>query len=118
MRTLTGWDKIRSSLKESKRKRVSIRLLDSRLIMEEAMTIAEDTKKIAFRESRLRSLVKSLGYRIISTAGTGILTWIITRDIRETVSITLIIQVFLVILYYSYERIWIKINWGRKVETI
>ncbi len=82
------------------------------------MPITEDAKNLAFKESRLRSLVKSLGYRIISIAGTGILTWVITRDIRETVSITLIIQVFLVILYYSYERIWVKINWGRKVETI
>ncbi len=82
------------------------------------MPITEDVKNLAFRESRLRSLVKSLSYRIISIAGTGILTWVITRDIRETVSITLIIQVFLVILYYSYERIWVKINWGKKVETI
>ncbi len=81
------------------------------------MPITEDAKNLTFRESRLRSLVKSLGYRIISMAGTGILTWVITRDIRETVSITLIIQVFLIILYYSYERIWVKINWGRKVET-
>ncbi len=82
------------------------------------MPITEDAKNLTFRESRLRSLVKSLSYRIISIAGTGILTWVITRDIRETVSITLIIQVFLVILYYSYERIWVKINWGRKVETL
>ena len=82
------------------------------------MPIIGDAKNLAFRESRLRSLVKSLGYRIISIAGTGILTWVITRDIGETVSITLIIQVFLVILYYSYERIWVRINWGRKVETL
>ncbi|MFC1980190.1 DUF2061 domain-containing protein [Chloroflexota bacterium] len=78
----------------------------------------EDTTNLAIRESRMRSVVKSVGYRIISIAGTGILTWVISRDIKETVSITLIIQVFLVILYYSYERIWIKISWGRKVETV
>ena len=77
------------------------------------MLITEDAKNLAYRESRLRSLVKSLGYRIISIAGTGVLTWVITRDFRETVSITLIIQAFLIILYYSYERIWVKINWGR-----
>ncbi len=82
------------------------------------MPVTEDAKNLTLRESRLRSLVKSLGYRIISIAGTGILTWVITRDIRETISITLIIQVFLIILYYSYERIWVKINWGRKVDTI
>ncbi|MFC1980479.1 DUF2061 domain-containing protein [Chloroflexota bacterium] len=82
------------------------------------MPITEDAKNLAIRESRLRSVVKSVGYRIISIAGTGILTWVISRDIKETVSIALIIQVFLVILYYSYERIWVKINWGRKLETV
>ena len=80
------------------------------------MQITEDTKMLAFRESRLRSLVKSLTYRILSIAGTGILSWVITKDIKETVSITLTIQVFLIILYYSYERIWDKINWGRKIQ--
>ncbi len=82
------------------------------------MQITEDNRKLVFRESRLRSLVKSLAYRIISIAGTGILTWVISKDIIETVSITLVIQVFLIILYYSYERIWDKINWGRGTETI
>jgi len=76
----------------------------------------EDPKNLAFRESRLRSLVKSLTYRILSITGTGILSWVITRDIKETVSITIAIQVFLIILYYSYERIWDKINWGRKMQ--
>ena len=82
------------------------------------MSITEDTRTLAFRESRLRSLVKSLTYRILSIAGTGILSWVITKDIKETVSITLTIQVFLIILYYSSERIWDKIGWGRKIETI
>ena len=80
------------------------------------MPIMEDPKNLAFRESRLRSLVKSLTYRILSITGTGILSWVITRDIKETVSITIAIQVFLIILYYSYERIWDKINWGRKMQ--
>jgi len=80
------------------------------------MPIMEDPKDLAFRESRLRSLVKSLTYRILSITGTGILSWVITKDIKETISITITIQVFLIILYYSYERIWNKINWGRKIR--
>ena len=77
------------------------------------MPITEDTGKSVFRESRKRSLVKALVYRVVSIVGTGVLTWIITRDIQETISITLVIQVFLVVLYYSYERIWDRITWGR-----
>jgi len=70
------------------------------------------------RESRLRSLVKSLIYRVVSLIGTGALTWVITRDIGEAISITLTIQVFLLVLYYAYERIWNKVRWGRETETI
>jgi uncharacterized membrane protein len=77
------------------------------------MPIMEDTRESVFRESRMRSLVKALVYRMVSIVGTGVLTWIITKDIRETISITLVIQVFLVVLYYSSERIWDRINWGR-----
>jgi hypothetical protein len=38
------------------------------------MKMAESPKGWTFRESRSRSLVKSLVYRIISIVGTGILT--------------------------------------------
>jgi tRNA (adenine37-N6)-methyltransferase len=78
------------------------------------MEMAEDPKGWTFRESRSRSLVKSLAYRIVSIAGTGILTWIITGDVTETVSITASVQVFLAMLYYSCERLWNKISWGRQ----
>ena len=80
------------------------------------MPIKEDPKDLVFRESRLRSLVKSLTYRILSITGTGIVSWVITKDIKETISITITIQVFLIILYYSYERMWNKINWGRIIQ--
>ncbi len=70
----------------------------------------------AVKESRLRSLVKSVVYRLISIIGTGLLTWSITGDIGQALSITAVIQVFLIILYYVYERVWNGINWERKVE--
>ena len=82
------------------------------------MAINKHTKTLAVKESRLRSLVKSLIYRVVSIIGTGILTWTITRDVGKAISITLVVQAFLIILYYAYERIWNKINWGRKTEAI
>ena len=92
--------------------------IDSGIIYGGAMPLTEDNTKPAFRESRMRSLMKALVYRILSITGTGILTWAVTEDIREAASITLIIQVFLIILYYSSERIWDRINWGRIIDTI
>ena len=82
------------------------------------MPITDATRKVDFKESRIRSLVKAMVYRIISITGTGILTWAVTEDMGETAIITLVIQVFLIVLYYSSERIWDKISWGRRIEHI
>jgi uncharacterized membrane protein len=67
-------------------------------------------------ETLPRSFVKSLVYRILSLAGTVILSWSITKDVSQTVSITLAVQAFLVVLYFVYERIWNNIRWGRKFD--
>ena len=76
----------------------------------------EDLKNLTFKESLLRSLAKSLTYRISSIIATGIISWVITKDTKEAISITIVMQAFLIVFYYSYERIWDKINWGRKVR--
>jgi uncharacterized membrane protein len=75
-----------------------------------------ENRKLVFTESRLRSLVKAVSYRILSLIGTGILSWIITRDFMETVSITIAVQVYLTVLYYSWERMWDRFGWGRRID--
>lgn len=76
----------------------------------------EDLKNLTFKESNIRSLIKSLIYRALAIIGTSILSWIITRDIKETISITIAVQAFLIILYYLNERLWNKIYWGREIK--
>ena len=78
----------------------------------------EDTDTIVFEETRVRSLVKAVIYRIISFLGTILLSWLITRDIKETLSITLAIQLFLIVLYYTSERVWDRVDWGRHVRAL
>ena len=82
------------------------------------MPITGTTGKVDFKESRIRSLVKAMVYRILSITGTGILTWAVTEDMGDTAIITLVIQVFLIVLYYSSERIWDRISWRRRIEHI
>ncbi|MDP6633213.1 MAG: DUF2061 domain-containing protein [Dehalococcoidales bacterium] len=74
------------------------------------------TEGLVCYETLPRSFVKSLVYRILSLAGTVILSWSITKDVSQTVSITLAVQAFLVLLYFVYERIWNNIRWGRKFD--
>ena len=78
--------------------------------------MAVNNAEVSFRESWFRSFVKCLIYRAFSLIGTAILTWYFTEDIGKTISITVTIQVFLIVLYYVYERIWDRSNWGRKTE--
>ena len=80
------------------------------------MTSRAKIKSTAIRETRMRSLVKALIYRFFSLAGTTLISWLITRDIGETIVLTLVIQVFLVVLYYTSERVWNSINWGREIR--
>jgi uncharacterized membrane protein len=77
----------------------------------------QKNSKVNFQETRLRSLVKAIIYRVISIAGTSLLSWLITRDLGETFTLTLAIQAFLMVLYYSSERAWDRISWGRQVKT-
>jgi len=72
------------------------------------------TEKISSYETLPRSFVKSILYRFLSLGGTVVLSWLITRDVSETVSITLAVQAFLVVLYFVYERVWNNIQWGKK----
>ena len=82
------------------------------------MQTQDDTHNMIFEETRVRSLVKAVVYRIISFLGTIGLSWLITRDIKETLSITLAIQLFLIVLYYTSERVWDRVDWGRHVKTL
>jgi len=66
------------------------------------------------KASKNRSLVKALTWRLTGTIDTFLLSFIITRKLTIALSISgaeLFTKVF---LYYAHERVWNKINWGRK----
>ncbi|MFC2021031.1 DUF2061 domain-containing protein [Chloroflexota bacterium] len=75
------------------------------------------TEGLISYETLPRSFVKSLIYRFLSFGGTVILSWFITKDVSQTISITLAVQAFLVILYFVYERFWNNIQWGKKSDV-
>ncbi len=74
-----------------------------------------DNARPVFRETRLRSLVKTITYRAVSIIGTMIITWFLTHEVEKMLSITFSIQVFLIVLYYFSERLWDRVKWGRNV---
>lgn len=63
-------------------------------------------------ERKMRSLVKSISYRIICIVSLSIVTYIITRDLMQMGLIVLIFQSIQTVLYYLHERVWNNVRWG------
>lgn len=64
-------------------------------------------------ETHKRSLIKAVSWRLTGTVDTVLISWIITGRIGVAASIGLFELMTKTFLYYSHERIWQKIKWGR-----
>ena len=65
-------------------------------------------------ETRKRSWVKSIVWRMTGVLLLGGLAWVFTGNWQETTWITVSFHAVRVVLYYYHERAWDKISWGRK----
>ena len=64
-------------------------------------------------DTRARSLIKGITWRLSASVATLLLVFAITGNIVISASIS-IIEIFLkLLLYYSHERIWNLVKWGR-----
>jgi len=64
--------------------------------------------------TKARSFVKAISWRVIGTADTFILAFLITHKAVTAASIASFEVLTKTILYYIHERGWNKIKWGRK----
>ena len=64
-----------------------------------------------FKESRKRSLVRSVIWRIIGIAVLAIVTYAFTKNWIITTYITLVHHGVFVFVYYAHERFWLRIKW-------
>jgi len=65
-------------------------------------------------DSKTRSWVKSIVWRVIGVVILGGLAWLVTGDWGQTTLITLTFHSIRLVLYYFHERAWERIGWGRK----
>ena len=61
----------------------------------------------------LRTIVKTVSWRIIGTLDTIIISWLITGTLTLALSIGSIELVSKMVLYFFHERIWNAIPWGK-----
>ena len=64
------------------------------------------------RDSRKRSIVKAINYRIICIIMLALVTYLITGDIFEMTTIVIVFQSIQMFIYYFHERLWERIKWG------
>ena len=64
-------------------------------------------------DSIVRSLAKTISWRLTGTFCTFLISFIILGDITTSSTIALIQLIFNTIMFYIHERIWNIIKWGR-----
>jgi uncharacterized membrane protein len=63
-------------------------------------------------ETKLRTLVRSITYRITAVIMTIVWTYCFTGDIAKSTGFALALHALLSIDYYIHERVWLKVKWG------
>lgn len=58
------------------------------------------------RESHLRSLLKSITYRITGTITTGLIVYFMTGQLHIALAISAIEPLVKIVIYYLHERAW------------
>ena len=60
-----------------------------------------------------RSVVKAITFRLLATATTMILVYLITGDFALANIIGVLDITTKIVLYYAHDRVWERIKWGR-----
>ncbi len=87
------------------------------MIADQFILAAASTKKpyvIDRRSERpLRSIAKSISWRLIGTLDTILISWVITGKVGLALSIGAVELFTKMLLYFFHERIWNQIGWGK-----
>jgi uncharacterized membrane protein len=65
-------------------------------------------------DSSVRSVAKTISWRITGSGATFLISWLISGDLTVAGSIALVQIAANTILYFIHERVWNKIGWGKK----
>ncbi|MFX0077674.1 MAG: DUF2061 domain-containing protein [Candidatus Hermodarchaeota archaeon] len=64
------------------------------------------------KETRTRSIVKAVIWRVIALAVTYFIVWLFTGSIETSIIIALIANLLKTVLYYALERVFQRVEWG------
>lgn len=59
-------------------------------------------------------MIKAVTWRVMSFSGTSFILWLWSRSTFESLFYAFIISAGAIFLYYAHERIWDRVEWGRR----
>ncbi len=65
-------------------------------------------------ESHKRSIVKAITWRVIGTLVTFLVAYLFTKEVVLSMGIGFGDAAIKIVIYYSHERVWDKIDFGRR----
>ena len=65
------------------------------------------------KDSRKRSVAKTISWRIVATLTTTSLVFIFTGSLELAIEVGLIEVVLKLLFYYLHERAWLVVSWGK-----
>tara|TARA_B100000886_G_scaffold142455_1_gene96696 strand:+ start:23179 stop:23391 length:213 start_codon:yes stop_codon:yes gene_type:complete len=65
------------------------------------------------KDIRIRSLIKTITWRILASLDTFLIAWFVSGSISVGGWIATIEVITKIILYYFHERAWNKVKWGQ-----
>lgn len=71
-------------------------------------------KKDTTSEKPLRSILKTVSWRIVGTVDTIAISWLLTGAIETALAIGSVELVTKMILYFGHERLWNMISFGKE----
>ncbi len=83
------------------------------MIVDQLVLKSSKAEKTEQDDKLLRSVIKSVSWRIIGTLDTIFISYMITGSIKPALSIGAIELVTKMTLYVIHERLWNKIQWGK-----
>jgi len=70
-------------------------------------------KKDKSNDRPIRSILKTISWRIVGTIDTIIISWVLTGEIETALAIGSVELVTKMLLYFGHERIWNLISYGK-----
>lgn len=70
--------------------------------------------KVKIMETKTRTIVRGITYRISAWLFTIVWTYIFTGNIAQSAGFSTLLHILLTLDYYIHERIWLRIKWGLK----